>query len=84
MKMFQLKESSVYMKILLIIPVEFINMFLVPTLEDMLLKSLEGDILQIVSNIGLLLTHGMKLGEKKDTSESWEVLMNVVLKVLLL
>ena len=78
--MVQLKVHSVYMKILLIIPVVFINMLLDHILVDMLLKLLDGESLSKELNIGSLLIHGMKLGEKKDISECSEEPMNVVLE----
>lgn len=52
MKMEVLKVLLAYMKILLIIQVEFINMLLDLILVDMLLKLLDGELLVMELNIG--------------------------------
>ena len=83
-EMVQLQLLSMYMKILKIIQVVFINMLLVIISVDMQSKLLDGELMTKMLNIGLLLTHGMKDGEKTDISECSEEKMNVVLKMKLL
>jgi len=68
LKMDQLLQLSLFMKILLPINLEFTNIPLEKLWEDTPLKSLDGE-LKMESNIGSSSTHGMKLGEKTDNSK---------------
>lgn len=78
-----LKLLSLSMEISLLINQEFITMFLEVLLEDMLLKFSDGE-LKTEFLIGMLLTHGTKIGEMMDISELEEEITNVELKKLLL
>jgi len=65
----QSKLHSLFMKISFHIKPEFINTLLDLNSEDMPSKSLDGE-LKMVPNIGLLLTHGTKIGVTKVPSRS--------------